>query len=453
MALRREKALDLWMNGVHVGRWERGRGGHDRLVYAAAWVSAPEGRPLSLSLPFAAQGLGDGGDIALSGPHVAAWFENLIPDNDTILRRLRQRFGAASMAAFDLLAAIGRDCAGALQIVPAGQAPSPSGRIDAEPLDEAGVARILRDTTTFGVRQARDDDAFRLSIAGAQEKTALLRHEGQWCLPHASTPSSHIFKLPLGRVGNIAADLSRSVELEWLCLRLAAAYGLPVAEAQIGHFEDQTALIVTRFDRRLAVGGRYWLRLPQEDLCQALGVPPVRKYEADGGPGIAQVMELLRGSQTSVEDRLAFFTAQLVFWLMVAPDGHGKNFSLALLPGGRYRLTPLYDILSAWPIVGDGPARLPLHDLRQAMAVAGRNRHYRWQEIHRWHWVAMGERLGLDADIPALIEHLIEQTPQALAEVAAVLPPDFPDELFEQVAEGVQGAARRWAREPDRRAG
>lgn len=453
MAARSEKALDLWMNGVRVGRWERVRGGHDRLVYAASWVNAPEGRPLSLSLPFAAHGAGGGGDIVLSGPQVAAWFENLIPDNGSILRRLRQRFGAASIAAFDLLAAIGRDCAGALQIVPTGQMPSPSHRIEAQPLDEAGVARILRETTVAGTSLRRDDDAFRLSIAGAQEKTALLHHQGRWCIPHGSTPSSHIFKLPLGRVGNIAADLSHSVELEWLCLRLAAAYGLDVAEAKIGRFEDQTALIVTRFDRRLATDGSFWLRLPQEDLCQALGVPPVRKYEADGGPGIAQAMELLRGSQTAREDRLMFFTAQLVFWLMAAPDGHGKNFSLALLPRGGYRLTPLYDILSAWPIIGDGAARLPLHELRQAMAVTGRSRHYRWHEIHRWHWVAMGEKLGLDADIPALIERLIRHTSQALAEVAAVLPPDFPGELFEQVAEGVRNAARQWEREPDRRAG
>jgi serine/threonine-protein kinase HipA len=450
MATRRLNALDLWMNGQYVGRWERGQRAHDRLVYAASWVSAAEGRPLSLSLPFA-QGVSTGQDISLSGLHIAAWFENLIPDNEAILLRLQQRFGASSTTAFDLLAAIGRDCAGALQIVPAGAAPVDPQRIDADALDEVGVARVLRETTMTRGLGARQDDAFRLSIAGAQEKTALLRHQGRWCQPRGSTPSSHIFKLPLGRVGNQATDLSLSVELEWLSLRLAAAYGLPVANAEMGRFEEQTVLIVERFDRRLHPSGDFWLRLPQEDLCQALGVPPARKYETDGGPGIGQVMDLLRGSARAAQDRLAFFTAQLVFWLLAATDGHGKNFSLALLPGGRYQLAPLYDILSAWPIHGAGSNQLSLHELRQAMAVSGRNRHYHWSEIHRWHWVRMGERLGLGAEVPRLIQNLLERTAGVLETVAKSLPADFPTAVFQRVADGVQRAARRLADEPDER--
>lgn len=450
MAGRRVDALDIWMNGWHVGRWERGRGGPDRLAYEAAWIEAPEGRPLSLSLPFA-RGHGAGAGVPLRGEAVRAYFENLIPDNERILRRLSARYRTASTGAFDLLAAIGRDCAGAVQLVPAGEDPGDPRRIEAEPLDEAGVAQLLRDTTASAGTGATSAEAFRLSIAGAQEKTALLWHAGRWCIPRGATPSTHIFKLPLGLVGNLQADMRDSVELEWLCMALAREFGLPVAKAEIGRFEDRKALIVERFDRRLSGDGACWLRVPQEDFCQALGVPPNGKYEADGGPGIRRIMDVLRGSERAAADRVAFYKAQLVFWLMAATDGHAKNFSLELLPRGAYRMTPLYDILSTWPIQGRGANRLDPHAATLAMAVEGANRHYRLREIHRWHWVAMAERLGLETDIGALIDALIAQTPVALERVGDRLPQGFPDDLYVAVRDGMLGAARRLAAEADRR--
>lgn len=432
------------MNGLHVGRWERTRSGTDQLLYDPAWMTAPEGRPLSLSLPFTQ------GGVPLRSPRVAAYFENLIPDNERILRRLRDRYHAASGSAFDLLATIGRDCAGAVQLVPAGEEPGDPRRIEALALDEAGVAQLLRDATTSGPLDTREADAFRLSIAGAQEKTALLKHRGRWCLPRGATPSTHIFKLPLGLVGNLRADLSASVELEWLCMEIARECGLPVAQVEIGRFEDQKALIVERFDRALSRDGKWWQRFPQEDCCQASGLPPSQKYETDGGPGIRRIMELLRGSEAAAEDRAIFFRAQVLFWLLAATDGHAKNFSLRLLPGGAYRLAPLYDILSIYPWMGRGAGQLDPRKARLAMAVEGRNRHYVLHDIHRWHWVAMGEQLGFtDAE---WLERLPTAVVAALERVAQRLPGDFPGLLFESVAEGVRQAARRLAGEPDRRA-
>lgn len=441
-------ALDLWMNGLHVGHWERARSGQDRLLYSRDWIEANEGRPLSLSLPFA-RSTADVEGVSLRGPAVAAYFENLIPDNERILQRLRDRFGTRSTAAFDLLGALGRDCVGALQLVPAGQAPNDVRRIDAEPLDEAAIAQLLRDTTVNDRFQRDRTDAFRLSIAGAQEKTALLRHDGRWCIPHGATPSTHIFKLPLGLVGNMRADLRDSVELEWLCMEIARECGLPVANVEIGRFEDQTALIVERFDRRLAADGTWWLRIPQEDGCQAFGLPPSKKYQSDGGPGIRMLMDLLRGSEQAEADRLVFFRAQVLFWLMAATDGHAKNFSLALLPGGRYRLTPLYDIISTYPIQGRGPGQLDPRRAALAMAVEGRNRHYALHEIHRWHWVAMAQRLGLEADAGALIDELTAHMPAVLDAVGRRLPDAFPGVVFDAVAAGMTSAARRLASEPD----
>ena len=442
-------ALDIWMNGLYVGRWERSRLGMDRLFYDSTWMDAPEGRPLSLSLPFT-RAHASGASVPLRSEAVAAYFENLIPDNERILRRLRDRYRAASLSAFDLLATIGRDCAGAVQLVPAGEAPGHAHRIEAEPLDDAGVARLLRDTTTSGPLTAPESDAFRLSIAGAQEKTALLKHQGRWCIPQGATPSTHIFKLPLGLVGNIRADLRDSVEIEWLCMEIVREFGLPTARVEIGIFEDQKALVVERFDRTLSRDGKWWQRIPQEDFCQALGLPPSLKYEADGGPGIRPIMDVLRGSDAATEDRTLFFKAQLLFWLMAATDGHAKNFSLRLLPGGAYRMTPLYDILSSYPVMGRGASQLDPHKARLAMAVYGQNRHYLLQDIHRWHWVAMAGSLGLP-DAPALIAQVTDQTPGVLERVAGRLPANFPEAVFSAISEGMRKAARRLAAEPDRR--
>ena len=445
-------ALDIWMNGLFVGTWERPKGAADRLTYDTDWIQSAAGRPLSLSLPFdRARGHRDEKQT-LRGDKVAAYFENLIPDNERILQRLRDRYGARSTASFDLLAAVGRDCAGAIQLLPAGTEPGDIRRIEATSLNEAGVANVLRNTTLpRHPGETPADDAFRLSIAGAQEKTALLRHRGRWCIPHGATPSTHIFKLPLGLVGNVQADMRMSVELEWLCMELVREYGLPVAPVEIGRFEDQKALIVERFDRTRARDGNYWLRIPQEDFCQVTGLPPNRKYESDGGPGIRQIMDILRGSENAATDREDFFKTHLLFWIMGATDGHAKNFSLTLLAGGRYRRTPLYDILSTWPIQGRGANRMDPRKARLAMAVDGSNRHDLIRDIHRWHWVGMAESVGLGERATAMIEDLVERTPRALDALAKRLPEDFPAALFDSVANGMTAAAKQLAREPDRR--
>ena len=302
-----------------------------------------------------------------------------------------------------------------------------------------------------GPRADADEEDFRLSIAGAQEKTALLLHEGRWCAPHGATPTTHIFKLPLGLVGNLRADLHQSVELEWLCMEFVRECGLPVAETRIGRFEDQVALVVTRFDRELSPDGHWWKRIPQEDLCQAMGVAPSMKYEADGGPGTHAIMDLLRASVNAEEDRRHFFAAQLLFWILGATDGHAKNFSLRLLPRGEFRMTPLYDVLSTYPIQGRGPGRLDPRRAKMAMAVSGSNRHYRLHDIHRWHWVAMGERMGVP-DPPGIVAETIARATTALERVASRLPEDFPAALPEAVDAGVKAALRRIGSEPDVRA-
>jgi serine/threonine-protein kinase HipA len=195
----------------------------------------------------------------------------------------------------------------------------------------------------------------RISLAGAQEKTALLFHEGQWMRPHGSTPTTHILKLPLGRVGHRQADFSTSVENEWLCMNLLSAFGLPVAKTEILQFGSQKVLSVERFDRQLHSSGDWLMRLPQEDFCQVKGLSSHLKYEADGGPGVAELATVLQGSIQAEEDLTSLLTSQMLFLMLAAPDGHAKNFSIRILPQGRYTLTPHYDVMSIWPVEGNGP--------------------------------------------------------------------------------------------------
>ncbi|CAM2143675.1 MULTISPECIES: type II toxin-antitoxin system HipA family toxin [Paraburkholderia] len=434
---RQTNRLDLWMNGLPVGHWEIVRG-VERLAYAESWLEDEQGRPLSLSLPFTP------GNQPLRGEIVTDYFDNLLPDSERIRRRIATRYRTGGTTPFELLAVLGRDCVGALQLLPAGEAPVDLEHIEGRPLDEHAIAQLLRDTTATP-RAAEHDavDDLRLSIAGAQEKTALLWHGGEWLLPTGSTPTTHILKLPLGLVGNMRADMRTSVENEWLCARIVAAFGLPIAPCEIAEFEDVKALVVERFDRRLSRDGRWIVRLPQEDLCQATGTPGLLKYEADGGPGIDAVMAVLGGSVRAADDRRHFFLAQMIFWLLAATDGHAKNFSIAHLPGSRYAATPLYDVLSAHPIIGRGRNQLAAQRASLAMAVRGRNAHYRIAQILPRHWIAQGQRVGFTIDqVEEMMATVVAQTERVIDEVGAQLPREFPVDVADAVFEGMRRLAR-----------
>ncbi len=424
------------MNGVLVGSWSIRPAGTHEFRYAASWLDFPDSRPISLSMPLAPE------DDPYTGPVVEAYFENLLPDSVDMRRRIQRRFATQSGSAFDLLAEIGRDCVGAIQLLPDGEEPRGVRTIEAEPLDEAGVARALRNAVASPLLSQAEGDDFRISIAGAQEKSAFLFHGGCWCRPLGSTPTTHIFKLPLGSIGAMQADMSGSVENEWLCSRLAEALGLPMARSEIASFEDQKVLIVERFDRRLAAGGSWWIRLPQEDFCQASGTSPGAKYESDGGPGIADIMKILLGAREALADRQTFLKAQVLFWMLAAPDGHAKNFSLFIEPKGRYSLTPLYDVISAHPVLGHGKRRLAPEKLRMAMGVVGKNRHYEWSRIEARHWISTAASCGAQSEVRNVFSELIEGIPKAVQAVSAALPEDFPVSIADSIFEGILKAAR-----------
>jgi serine/threonine-protein kinase HipA len=436
---RAQQRLAIWMNGIPVGYWEKQKGEY-RLEYHPDWIADSQGRPLSLSLPFTA------GNQPHRGSVVRDYFDNLLPDSEGIRRRLAMRYHAESLEPFDLLAELGRDCVGAIQLLNLDEQPTNLFSIRQRPLSEADVAAILRNTVTMLPGQHDQDADLRLSIAGAQEKTALLWHDDQWCLPEGNTPTTHIFKLPLGLVGNMRADMSASIENEWLCSLILGQYGVPVARTSIAQFEDQKALIVERFDRKLSSDKQWWIRLPQEDMCQALGISPLRRYQSDGGPGITDIMKILSLSEQMEQDRRHFFKAQIIFWLLAATDGHAKNFSIAHLPQNRYHLTPLYDVLSVWPVIGSGNSQIAWQKCKLAMVVRGSSNYYLVSQIRRRHWIKHGEITGLGKQVvESMIEEILMETPEVIDRVTGSLPASFPPELAERIFDGVRQQCTRLA--------
>jgi serine/threonine-protein kinase HipA len=398
--------LRVYLNNRRVGTLNRDASGAIGFSYHQDWLAWDHAMPASLSLPLR--------EAPYRGASVAAVFENLLPDSDRLRRLVAERVGARGVDAYSLLARIGHDCVGALQFVAGDEdVPDATGALRGEVVDATAI-----ETTLKRLGQAplglTGDDAFRISVAGAQEKTALLRHDGQWLRPHGTTPTTHIIKTQIGHLpGGI--DLSDSVENEYYCLGLAEAFGLPVNAASIETFGATKALVVERFDRRWTADGRL-LRLPQEDCCQALSVPPTLKYQSEGGPGLVEVMGLFRGSDRPAEDQALLFKAQLVFWLIGATDGHAKNFSLFMGPGGSYRMTPLYDILTAQPALDSGQVRRK--QMKLAMSV-GDSRHYRFDRVSGRHFVQTAMRAGLSKKRATdLVDEVAAAAPAALEQAA-----------------------------------
>lgn len=421
---RRHAPLRVLLNNRLVGHLGKAASGAIDFRYDQGWLGWEHALPVSLSLPLR--------EDAYRGEPVIAVFDNLLPDSDALRRRVAERVGAAGTDAYSMLAAIGHDCVGALQFVADDDDHRDSNAITGETVDEAAIERLLKGLAHAPLGLSRND-AFRISVAGAQEKTALLRHRGKWLKPHGTTPTTHILKPRIGRLPN-GIDLSNSVENEFYCLRLAAAFGLPVNKADIRTFGTTRALVIERFDRRWTKDGRL-LRLPQEDCCQALSVPPTRKYQGDGGPGLADVLNLLKGSDDPALDRETALKAQVFFYLIGATDGHAKNFSIFIGPGGSFRLTPLYDVLTAQPSLD--ARQIERKQMRLAMSV-GDGRHYRIHEVARRQFVETGQAAGMSKPLVlSAIAEMAERAVAAVAEVERDLPQDFPEAVHLSVKAAV----------------
>ncbi|MDZ7628749.1 MAG: type II toxin-antitoxin system HipA family toxin [Parvularculaceae bacterium] len=414
--------LNVFLNRRRVGRLTREASGAVAFEYDDSWLAFDRAIPVSLSMPLREE--------RYAGAAVIAVFDNLLPDGADRRRRIAERVGAEGDDAFSLLSAIGRDCVGALQFLLEGAEPDSGEAAHSTPVSDAEISLRLRSLAAAPLGLGADDRDFRISIAGAQEKTALLKWHGEWRTPYGSTPTTHILKPQIGKLSN-GIDMSRSVENEHFCMTLAKAFGLPVAETAVADFEGVRTLVVTRFDRHWRDSDAA-ARLPQEDFCQALGVPPTRKYQSEGGPGALAALDLLRASDEPDADRALFFKTQVFFWLIGATDGHAKNFSIHLGPRGSFRMTPLYDILSAQPAVDAGQIRR--NQMKLAMSY-GDSKHYVVSRIAARHFAETARRAGVPAStVQSALADLRENAVAAVLRTSEALPPDFPPDIAESIS-------------------
>lgn len=399
-------SLVVLIGGTEAGEVRRDRSGRLRFVYAEAFRRRDEAVHLSLSMPVAGDAYGHAA--------VDAYLWGLLPDNAYVLERWGQRLQVSPRNAFGLLAHVGEECAGSVQLVRPERVAAAvgDGPIEVAWLDEAQVAARLRALRLDQSAWRSPSDAGQFSLAGAQPKTAFLGVDGRFGVPSGRTPTTHILKPP-------HRDVPGHVENEHVCLRLARALGLTAAHSEVRRFDGEVAIVVERYDRvvtRPAAGrggtsGLSVTRIHQEDLCQALGVHPARKYQAEGGPTPRRIGELLRTHSSAAGADLASFLDALIFnWLVAGTDGHGKNYSLLHAEGGRVRLAPLYDLASALLVPG-----LDRQRLRLAMRVGSS---YAVPELGARNWEACAADLGLEGSVGVdRARDLARRLPDALRSV------------------------------------
>jgi len=388
--------LVVFLSGVEVGSVARDARGRLRFSYGDAWRRSPDAYPLSLSMPLG----------AAEHPHgkIEPFLWGLLPDSDRVIDRWARDFHVGRNA-FSLLAHVGEDCAGAVQLVPreAVHAGGVVRRGRVEWLSEEDVAGRLRALRGDLAAWRRPADAGQFSLAGAQAKTALLLRDGRFGIPSGRIPTTHILKPPL-------PELAGHVENEHFCLELARELGLPTPRSEVRRFGEEIALVIERYDRvrhRASL-----LRVHQEDLCQALGVMPSRKHQSQGGPGPREVVELLRAASSApVEDVRTFVDALGFAWLVGGTDAHAKNYSLLLASEGRVRLAPLYDLGSIllYPELGT-------RKLKLSMKIGGT---YLLEQIGRRQWLALANDVRLPADeVVASVRAMAAHLPAASERVA-----------------------------------
>jgi len=416
------KELVAVMWGNEVGRLTCDHNGRLRFTYADAWRRREDAVPLSLSMPLAAQ--------EHTHKPVSAFLWGLLPDNEVVLRRWGQRFQVSARNAFALIAKVGEDCAGAVQFVRTERldAVLGAGPTQVAWLDDEGIAERLRLLREDRGAWRGPSDTGQFSLSGAQAKTAFLFEEGRFGVPAGRTPTTHILKPPL-------REFPGHVENEHFCMALAREVGLATAFSEVRRFGDELAIVITRYDRARTAGlataaaaraaaakvrgegegdaaaaaseaaiasaeasalgelakSQPIVRLHQEDMCQALAIQPMSKYQNEGGPSPGQIAALLRGSSSSpMEDVAAFVEALAYNWVIAGTDAHAKNDSVLLAAWGQVRLAPLYDLASALPY-----PRLEMQRLRLAMKIGST---YRIRDIQGRHWRALCKDLRVDED-------------------------------------------------------
>jgi serine/threonine-protein kinase HipA len=418
-------SLVVLLDDATAGVLSRLRGGQLRFDYADEYRASTGVTPLSVTMPT---------HIRSHSDHVVTpWLWNLLPDNGDVLARWARQFQVSASSPFSLLAApIGLDCAGAVRFVPpelVKQEVNRRGQVTW--LTDDQVAERLRELRADSTAWLGKSFTGQFSLAGAQAKTALLYQDDRWGVPHGAAATTHILKPAVAGLDD--HDLN-----EHLCLDAARRAGLVAARTHVARFGEETAIVVDRYDRRLA--DAHMIRVHQEDLCQALGIHPAWKYQSEGGPGPRQIVELFRRVMSPRNADIAvgrFFDALVWNWLIGGTDAHAKNYSL-LLAGGQVRLAPLYDVASTLPY-GTHERKLKL-----AMKIGGDYSVYPYRNTWDGAAAEMGINTGTALD---RVRELTGLVAEAFAEAAAApdvvaLGRDLPSRLVDIITDRAARCAK-----------
>lgn len=414
-----DKTLNVLLTNHQVGVLFHRPGGRHAFEYSKSWQENASAIPLSYSMPLQQD---------RHGTRVVTDFMwGLLPDNQQTLRRWGTRYKVSGHNPFALLAAIGEDCPGAVQIIPPDHALKARQRVkwlSAAEMEER--IRRLKDDAGAG---RLESDTGQFSLAGSQEKTALYRVNDRWGVPQGRTPTTHILKPETGRVMNIAAN-------EHFCLQLARQCRLPAAISEVHTIGGIPVIVVERFDR-IRRGGLV-RRIHQEDMCQALANR--EKYQQRGGPGIHDIMALLQFSDRPEVDRDRFMRAQAFNYLIAGTDAHARNYSISYAPGGAFRLSPLYDVISDLPYTKKRGAKSTL-----AMTIGGKRA---IREILPRHWERQSRSVRFSKDhMFGHLRDLIAGLPEAAGRVQKqALAEGLESPLIKQMVEAIEDRCKVLAR-------
>lgn len=397
--------LTAYLSGTRVGWFTQQQNGNVSLEYDREWQRRGGRQELSLSLPKSRR--------LHTGDEPINYLWNLLPDNSAVLKRWGAQFGVSAANPMKLLAQLGLDAAGAIQLTDSDEHDGPelAGHGNSTDLVDADIASLLReqrsDPSLWG---APTGGHGYFSLSGAQAKFTLLKTPTGWAQPTGRTASTHIVKP--GIDGRDFTDIS-----EHLTMRAAAILGLRVAASAVEWFEDQSAIVVERFDRVVHNDGTVE-RQHQEDFAQIAGIHPRIKYQSEGGPGFGRMGNAIeqRFGPRYLNSIARLFDAALFNWASLSTDAHAKNY--ALVYGADRRtyptLAPLYDLGTA--------LLLGVHDreVRLAMSFDGRYKDY---EIERRHILREAAKLAIPEDwamerarhfvtgLPAVFSQAVAETP------------------------------------------
>ncbi len=388
--------------------------------YSDEWLAYDSAFPISLSLPLVK------GEC--SSFNALNFIHNLLPDLKEERLSLAHSVGVQSNDVFNLLSKIGHDCTGGISFTESRQAPNIGWEyreVSASELNEL-VTQRKSFLPFFG--------EYRPCISGTQRKTTLTRLNGKWYVPQEKSISSHIIKYPMDAIvqSNSVLDMSSSVENEFICNQIAKELGFSVPDIEIITAESGAkALVVERFDRCFVDG--VVSRRHQEDFCQIFGVPEHQKYQSENNLGVSKIVDVLSLSAERKANNHDFFKFMVLQCLLGATDGHLKNFSVHIAPGGHYQLAPFYDLLSAYPAIS--ATGLNKRKLKLAMGLkASRGYKYHINKICLRHIEQTANQFGIsNANCHEIISAFLAQFSNALSSVDN----RFPEKEFSLVKDAI----------------